>query len=483
MGDNETGEETLKRIEKCVERVNHLEGLEEEEKIQIKLKLVENPNLIALFIDNDENLIKTLKSLLGKQEEGRKQKRVEEEENNLENNNNSKEKVDKTKSLLNVRVLDLSHVLAGPYCTMLLADMGADVIKIEKRGKGDDSRQFPPFKEGQSLYFTNLNRGKRSIELDLKSSEIDRQLFLQLVETSDILVENFSPGTMKKLGFDYETLKKINPKIVYASISGFGQFGPYCERPGYDVISQAMSGIMDVTGWEDSPPTRCGAPIGDITAALHCCVGILSALHIAEKTGQGQMIDIALVDSLFATLAQITQKMLVSGQSPKRIGNRYEFIYPYDSFQAADGWVVIGIANDVMWERFLSTAKPTLQEEEKERFSTNAKRLAEHVRVREIVETWTKTLSVTKIVDDLSRARIAACPIRRLKDVAQCEQVCGAREMLVDVAQGGNVGTVRLLGNAVKMSATQPKPRGRAPDLGEHTDEVRKMFPQPSGIE
>lgn len=189
-------------------------------------------------------------------------------------------------ALLGVKVLDMSRVLAGPFCGMLLADMGADVIKLEVPGRGDDSREFPPFKEGQSLYFTNLNRGKRGVTLNLKDEE-GKRVFLELVRKCDVLIENFSPGTMERLGLGYEELRKANPRLVYAAISGFGQTGPYRSRPGYDIIGQAMGGLLSVTGWPDSPPTRSGTAIGDILSSLFCTIGILAALNIRERTGRG----------------------------------------------------------------------------------------------------------------------------------------------------------------------------------------------------
>ena len=235
-------------------------------------------------------------------------------------------------ALLGVRVLDLSRVLAGPFCTMLLADMGAEVIKLEIPERGDDSRQFPPFKDGESMYYINLNRGKKSITLNLKHED-GRRIFLELVKRSDVLIENFRPGTMDRLGVGYEALKEVNPRLVFASISGFGQTGPYKSRPGYDIIGQAMGGLMSITGWPDSPPTRSGTAIGDILSALFCCIGILSALKVREKTGKGQAVDVSLVDSVFASTENIPQKVFIEGEVPTRIGNRYEFVYPYGSFR------------------------------------------------------------------------------------------------------------------------------------------------------
>lgn len=372
-------------------------------------------------------------------------------------------------ALLKIRVLDLSRVLAGPYCTMLLADMGAEVIKLEVPNGGDDSREFPPFKEGESIYYVNLNRGKRSITINLKHPE-GKHLFLDLVKKCDVLIENFRPGTMDRLGLGYEVIKKENPRLIYASISGFGQTGPYRSRPGYDIIGQAMGGLMSITGWPDSPPTRAGTAIGDILSALFCCIGILAALQVRESTGRGQMVDVALVDSIFASLENIPQKVLIDDETPTRIGNRYEFVYPYDSFRAADGWVIIGIANDSIWNRFVDTSGIINLADEK-RFSTNHRRVENHESLKLLIEGWTSTMKVMDIVSLLNEHRIPACPIYNLRDVLEDPHIAVARGMTVEIDQPG-MGRVSLLGNPVKMSETNPSPRGPAPILGGDNDSV-----------
>jgi len=369
----------------------------------------------------------------------------------------------KRDALLGVRVLDLSRVLAGPYCTMLLADMGAEIIKLEIPGRGDDSRQFPPFKDGESLYYVNLNRGKRSITLNLKHAE-GKRILLELAKKCDVLLENFRPGTMERLGLGYETLRKVNPRLVYASISGFGQTGPYSDRPGYDIIGQAMGGLMSITGWPDSPPTRAGTAIGDILSALFCCIGILSALQVRERTGEGQAVDVSLVDSVFASLENIPQKYFVDGEVPERIGNRYEFVYPYDSFEAVDGWVIIGIANDAIWGRFIeATGLSWLAEEE--RFRSNPDRVENHASLKPLIQEWVLGRTVDEVVSLLTEHNVPACPIFDLKQAAEDPHIGVAREMTVVVKQPG-LGKVRLLGNPVKMSATRPRPKGPAPSLG-----------------
>jgi len=373
------------------------------------------------------------------------------------------------KALLGIRVLDLSRVLAGPFCGMLLADMGADVIKLEMPGKGDDSREFPPFKEGQSLYYTNLNRGKRSITLNLKHPE-GKRLFNDLVKSCDVLIENFSPGTMDRLGLGYEELHTVNPRLVYAAISGFGQTGPYRSRPGYDIIGQAMGGLLSITGWPDSPPTRSGTAIGDILSSLFTAVGIMSALNIREKTGRGQLVDVSLVDSVYAALENIPQKYFTDGVIPQRIGNRYEFIYPYDTFMAIDGWVVIAIANDSIWGRFLETSGLSWLGSDT-RFKSNKLRVENHAELRTIIEEWTRKQSMEELVRMLNGNRIPSCPIYNVKDASEDPHISKARGMVVEVEQPG-LGKIRLQGNPIKMSETDPRPRGPAPSLGGDNDAV-----------
>ena len=236
-------------------------------------------------------------------------------------------------ALSGLRVIDLTRVLAGPFCTMMLADMGAEVIKVEEPGKGDDSRHFAPFRNGESAYYMNLNRNKKGVTLNLKKG---RDIFIELVKTADVLVENYRPGTMDRLGLGYETLKKINPRLVYGAVSGFGDTGPYRLRPGYDIIGQAMGGLMSTTGWPGGEPTRTGTAMGDVLAGLSVTIGILAALRHRDQTGCGQKVDVALVDSVVASLEVITQIYLTDGHIPERIGNRYESTYPYDSFKAND---------------------------------------------------------------------------------------------------------------------------------------------------
>ena len=371
-------------------------------------------------------------------------------------------------AFLGVRVLDMTRVLAGPFCGMLLADMGAEVIKLEIPGRGDDSRRFPPFIEDESMYYVNLNRGKKSITLNLKT-EKGKALFLDLVKKCDTLIENFRPGTMKKLGLNYDVLREVNSGLVYAAISGYGQTGPYSNRPGYDIIGQAMGGLLSITGWPDSPPTRSGTAIGDILSSLFCCVGILAALKVRDKTGVGQMVDVSLVDSVFAALENIPQKYYVEGHIPGRIGNRYEFIYPYDTFRARDGWIVIGVANDDIWKRFLKVSGLGLEKDP--RFGTNPLRVENHSDLKGIIEDCTCEYSRDELVELLNENRVPACHIYNVKEVSEDPHIGIARGMVQTMYQT-NLGEVKVQGNPIKMSLTDPRPRGPAPLLGGDTESV-----------
>lgn len=369
---------------------------------------------------------------------------------------------------LGVRVLDMSRVLAGPFTGMLLADMGAEVIKLEIPGKGDDSRQFPPFIGEESMYYVNLNRGKKSITVNLKTEE-GKEVFRGLVRECDILLENFRPGTMDRLGLGYDDLSKINPGLIYAAISGFGQTGPYRTRPGYDIIGQAMGGLLSITGWPDGPPTRSGTAIGDILSSLFCTIGILGSLKVRERTGKGQMVDVSLVDSVFAALENIPQMYYVNGHVPERIGNRYEFIYPYDTFKTTDGWVVIGIANDRLWDRFLEATGLELGNDP--RFKSNPDRVKNHAPLKERIEEWTAGKTKDEVVEIMTAHGIPGCPIYDIKEASEDPHIMEAREMVLDMKQPG-LGTVKVQGNPIKMSMTDPRPRGPAPSLGGNTFEV-----------
>lgn len=372
-------------------------------------------------------------------------------------------------ALKGVRIIDLTRVLAGPFCTMLLADMGAEVIKVEEPGKGDDTRAYPPFIKGYSAYFINLNRNKKSIALNLKNPQA-KQVLLDLITASDVVIENYKPGTMDKLGLSYEALKEVNPRIIYASISGFGQYGPYRDRPGYDIIGQAMGGLMSVSGWPDSPPTRSGTAMADILAGLNSCIGILAALKSRESTGLGQKVDVSLVDSVVSAMETIIQIYLVEGRIPGRIGNRYEFIYPYDSFAAADGWVVIGVGNDEVWKRFCKAiGREDLLEENV--FHSNSDRVMEHDRLNKIVTEWTSQREVSSIVGHLLSFNVPCAPIYGVAQIVNDPHIAEAREMLLEIDHPLGE-KMKVVGCPIKLSDTKPSIRSNAPHLGQHTESV-----------
>lgn len=371
-------------------------------------------------------------------------------------------------ALHGVRVLDLTRVLAGPFCTMMLADMGAEVIKIEVPKKGDDSRQFGPFVNGESSYYMNLNRNKKGITLNLKGR--GKEIFLEMVKKADIVVENYRPGTMEKLGLGYEDLKKVNPRLIYGCVSGFGHYGPYKDRPGYDIIGQAMSGLMSTTGWPGGEPTRTGTAMADVLAGLSVTIGILAALRYRDVTGIGQKVDVALVDSAVASLEIINQIYLVEGRIPQRIGNRYESTYPYDSFRAKDGSLVIGAANDKLWQKLCELmGDPDLAF--RPEFDKNYKRVQNHEEVKKLVEAWTMTKTVDELVDALLAAGVPAAPINTIDKVVNDPHIAGAREMFIEIDHP-KAGRMKIAGTHIKMSDTKPCVRTPAPLLGQHNDEV-----------
>jgi crotonobetainyl-CoA:carnitine CoA-transferase CaiB-like acyl-CoA transferase len=372
-------------------------------------------------------------------------------------------------ALEGVRVLDLTRVLAGPFSGMMLADMSAEVIKIEQPKKGDDSRQFGPFVNGESSYYMNLNRNKKGITLNLKTPE-GKAIFCELVKTADIVIENYRPGTMEKLGLGYAELAKINPRIIYGCVSGFGHYGPYKSRAGYDIIGQAMGGLMSTTGWPGGEPTRTGTAMADVLAGLSVTIGILAALKGRDVTGRGQKVDVALVDSVVASLEIINQIYLVSGKNPQRIGNRYESVYPYDTFRASDGSFVIACGNDKLYGLLCGVMnRPDLVTDE--RFDTNPKRVQRHAELKPIIEEWSKDKLIDDIVEALLAAGIPAGPINTIERVAKDPHIAGAREMFVDI-EHPKAGKMKLTGCHIKLSDTKVGVRTPAPLLGQHNKEI-----------
>ena len=376
-------------------------------------------------------------------------------------------------ALENVRILDLTRVLSGPFCTAMLADMGAHVIKVEHPKGGDGAREPSAAINGESLYFMSLNRGKKGIALNLKD-EKGIKILKSLVEKSDVIVENFRPGVMEKLGLAYEDLKKINPEIIYASISGFGQDSPLKNLPAFDMVAQAMGGIMSVNGDAGAPPTRVGVSIGDTSTALYTAFAIVTALYNREKTGKGQAIDVSMVDSVFSLLEMSLFKYLGDdGEVSGRIGSRHPTSYPYDVFEAKDGYFTISTFDNTGFSRLCTAMeKKTLLTDE--RFLTDTIRGKNDADLKEIIHTWSKALTVDQVLETLEKNSVPSSPIYDIGQIAESDHI-KEREMLVDV-EHPVAGKTRLPALPIKFSNTPAKIQGPSPLLGEHTKEVLKQI-------
>jgi crotonobetainyl-CoA:carnitine CoA-transferase CaiB-like acyl-CoA transferase len=365
-----------------------------------------------------------------------------------------------------ITVLDLTRVLSGPYCTMLLADMGARVIKLEQPGKGDDTRAWgPPFLEGESAYFLSINRNKESVTLDFKHPE-GRAVLEQLIARADVLVENFRPGTLAKLGLDYETLAKKYPRLIYCSISGFGQTGPRWKQPGYDAIMQAEGGLMSITGTADGPPVRLGVAIVDIVSGMFAAYGVAMALFARERTGKGQEVDLAMLDATVALLTYQAGNYFASGKVPARLGNRHPSIVPYETFSAADGDFVLAVGNDEQWKKFCAAAGLP----EDERFATNRQRVSGYDALRPFVADQLRTRPRQHWIDALTAAGVPCGSVRTFAELFADPQL-DAREMIAMV-EHATIGPLKALGVPVKLSETPGAVRTPPPTLGQHTDAV-----------
>jgi crotonobetainyl-CoA:carnitine CoA-transferase CaiB-like acyl-CoA transferase len=366
-------------------------------------------------------------------------------------------------------------VLAGPFCTALLAEMGADVIKIEapgRGGRGDDARQFLPFKNGESGLFMLVNKAKKSVTLDLKSPR-GVEILHRLVGDADVLVANFRPGADARLGADYETLSKINSSLVQASISGFGQQGPLSPRPAYDIIAQAMSGLMSVTGEPDGPPTRVGESIGDLCAGLNACWSILAALRHRDRTGKGQHLDIAMTDSLISMMVTPLSLQLFAGANPSRTGNRHPISTPFDSYPCRDGYAVIAVASDALFARLADAMRqPELTADP--RFASDAERTKHEPELRVLITAWAGARTVAEAVGVLDEAGVPASPILSVAEALASEHV--AERGLVTTADHPVAGTIPLVRQPVRFSLCPPGPVAPPPTLGQHTDEVLGAF-------
>lgn len=367
------------------------------------------------------------------------------------------------------RVLDFSRILAGPYCTMMLGDMGADVIKVEEPSRGDDTRSWgPPFLQGESVYFLSVNRNKRSLTLDLKAPA-GLELARRLAADADILVENFRPSTMGRLGLDYEELRKLNPRLVYCSITGFGRTGAEADRPGYDLVIQGEGGIMSLTGFADGPPTKVGIALADLVAGLFAVQGILLALRQAEATGHGQLVDISLLDCQVALLTFQAGIYFATGQSPQRMGNDHPLITPYETFQTADGYINIAVGNDAQFRRFArALGRDELAADE--RFATASRRIENRSALGSTLEPILAARTTAAWLEVLRAEEIACGPVKTVAEVAESPQVL-AREMVRSLPHP-KLGSVRMGGIPVKLSETPGELRLPPPALGEHTEEI-----------
>jgi formyl-CoA transferase/CoA:oxalate CoA-transferase len=379
-----------------------------------------------------------------------------------------------------ITVLDLTRVLSGPYCTMLLADMGARVIKIEQPGKGDDTRAWgPPYLHpvaqtphgvdaaypGESAYFLSINRNKESVTLDFKDPD-GRAVLDRLIARSDVLVENFRPGTLDRIGLDYATIAARNPRLVYCSVSGFGHTGPRRSQPGYDAVMQGEGGLMSITGAPDGPAYRLGVAIADIVSGMFAAYGTAMALFARERTGRGQDVDVAMLDSVAALLTYQAGNYFASGKVPARLGNRHPSIVPYETFAASDGEFVLAVGNDEQWRKFCAVAALPADE----RFATNRQRVMSYDELRPIVADRLRRQSRETWIDKLTAAGIPCGSVRNLQELFDDPQLA-AREMIAQ-AEHSAIGALRLLGVPVKLSDTPGRVRTAPPMLGEHTERV-----------
>lgn len=371
-------------------------------------------------------------------------------------------------SLESLRVLDLSRVLAGPFCAMVLADLGADVIKVEIPGTGDDARAYGPFVNGESAYYMSINRNKRGITLNLKRPE-GREVFLRLVRWADAVIENYRPGTMDRLGLGYADLERVNPRLIYAAVSGFGSTGPYRQRPAYDIIAQGMGGLMSITGQPGGPPTRVGASVGDIIAGLYTAIGILAAVSERQRSGHGQFIDVSMMDCQVSVLENAISRYLATGQVPGPLGNHHPSITPFSTFKTADGYIIIAAGNNEVFGRLCGAlGMPALPADP--RFSTNDARTQNRDALAAALEAALAAAGTGHWLAALEAGGVPAAPVLTVDKVISDPQV-NAREMVAEIDHPV-AGRTKVPGVPVKMSRTQGRVRFPAPTLGQHNDEV-----------
>lgn len=376
------------------------------------------------------------------------------------------------KPLKGLKMLDLSRVLAGPYCSMILTDLGVETIKIEIPETGDDSRSFPPFVDGESAYFMSLNRNKKSMTLNLKTEE-GKRIFLKLAEAADIVLENFRPGTMDSLGLGYDQLSKVNQGIIYAACSGYGKTGPYSRRPAYDLIVQAMGGMMSITGPDKDHPTRVGSSMGDIIAGMYTAIGVLAAVQHRNRTGEGQMVDVAMLDCQISVLENAIARYAVTGVNPEPIGNRHPAIAPFGEFMTQDSRLVICAGNDRLFVKLceLLGLEELITDE---RFSTNGARTANVEQLTEILNMRLSCDTSESWNTKLNEAGIPCGPIHTIGEALSDPQVV-SRDMVQEVTNSRGI-SLTMPGIPVKFSKTPGSIDAGAPLLGEHTDEILKTM-------
>ncbi len=375
--------------------------------------------------------------------------------------------------LKNLLVIDLTRVLVGPYCTMILSDLGARVIKIEAPETGDDSRKFGPFIKDFSAYFMSLNRGKESIALNLKNND-DKKIFEKILAKADILVENFKPGTLEKWGYGWKNITEKFPRLIYASASGFGQTGPLKELPAYDMVVQGMGGLMSVTGHPNSEPTRVGTSIGDITAGLFTAIGINAALYDREKTGKGMFIDVAMLDCQIAILENAIARYLSKNEIPKPLGSRHPSIAPFEAFRTKDSYIIIAAGNDKLFNN-LCEALNLDEIAKNEKFKSNSLRCENMDELKKVFEEKLKSKSTSDWISIFEKLKIPCGPIFNIKEAVENPQI-KERNMIVK-AYHDIIGEFKLSGNPIKMSTYKDeKTRGKIPNLDEHREKILKEF-------
>ena len=375
--------------------------------------------------------------------------------------------------LKNLLVVDLTRVLVGPYCTMILSDLGARVIKIEAPGVGDDSRKFGPFIENYSAYFMSLNRGKESIALNLKNVD-DKKIFEKILSKADILVENFKPGTLEKWGYGWKDVNKKYPKLIYASASGFGQTGPLKELPAYDMVVQGMGGLMSVTGHPDNEPTRVGTSIGDITAGLFTAIGINAALYDRQKTGKGAFIDVSMLDCQIAILENAISRYLSKNEIPKPMGSRHPSIAPFEAFKTKDSYIIIAAGNDKLFTKLCEVLNINDIPKEK-RFNSNSLRCENMDSLKKILEDKLKLKNTNEWIKEMEKLKIPCGPIFNIKQAVENPQI-KHRNMIVK-SYHKIIGEFKSSGNPIKISTYKDEnTRGDIPDLDEHREKILKEF-------